>query len=104
MSWLKKSQNMDNFQAAIVEGILNRHTNGSPEDVREELSASGVSNPCPALELLCNSGKVVPPFYMTVFSYLCGSTQSPNNSNTANMEVAPQQKLQELPELSTTSS
>jgi hypothetical protein len=76
MSWFKKSQGIDGFQSAIVEDVLRKHVNGSPEDVRTELSLRGISDPCPVLETICNNGSVH-PFYTTVWTYLCGTQQPP---------------------------
>lgn len=76
MSWYKKSQNLYNFQIAVAEEILKRHLDGPVEDVATDFVSQGIQNPCGILEMLCTApGRIVPPFYMTVWSALCGGVQ-----------------------------
>jgi len=75
MSWLKKTQTM---QLKIVTDILNNNLDGSIEDIQAKLESS-VPNPCNALSQICD-GKIVPPFYMTVWSALCSQAKMENET------------------------
>jgi len=79
MNWYKKSQNLNDFQSTFVEEILKANMNGSPQTVREQFESKGIQNYCEILEKLCTaSGQLVPPFYMSIWTSLCGSVYNEN--------------------------
>lgn len=75
MNWFKKSQ-FDNI--SIVKNILDKNINGSIEQAVAEIQSS-VQNPCQTLYSICN-GNLVNPFYMNVWSFLCGDNANENQN------------------------
>lgn len=69
MGWFKKSQLNE---VTLIKNILDKYVNGPPEYAIEEIQLS-VEDPCPILSIICNEENMVPPFYMNVFSLLCGA-------------------------------
>jgi len=73
MKWFKKANN------DIVVQILEKYKNG--EFLSEAIAElQKITNVCDFLSQICN-GQLVPPFYMTVWSTMCGTSQPQPSEN-----------------------